>query len=314
MDQLRLLSFVVIARTGNMKKAATELHVSKTVVSTHLKELEQTFGQVLFERTINGLRLTQSGKSLLPKAQSVIDALNEVTRAAKQIGTGISGHVDLGIVADATWVRAPQVVDILHRHYPELSVSLHQGTSGQVQRDVREGRLAAGWVLGPVGDAAVTSRFLTNAQIRIVGPKAWAKQLETAKVQDLADFPWVDTPEACAYTLHRQIFFANTGRHPAKGFYADTESAHYGLVTEGLALSFMREDLAQHGQRDGQLVLWPGTVPDLRLNFVIPSIRKDELLGRALLDSALRTWKSIVPGRKEPQLPSSPPPMTPWCA
>ena len=290
MDPHLLRSFVVIARHGHLGRAAADLHLCKPAISNHLKELEQKLEQVLFERSISGMRLTTAGSQLLPVAQKALAALDDVTTAAQQISNRVSGIAAMGTVSDATWLRAPQALNFLHLHYPELSVRLHQGISGQVQRDVLEGRLVAGWILGPVEDAALTTRILSNVRMRVVGPWAWAQQLATASVRELADFPWVDTPTTCAYSRHRHMLFANSGRQPTGVFQVDSECALYGVAAEGLGLSLLREEMALTGQRDGVLAVWPGAVPDLHLRFVISTIRRDEPIGRALVDAALRSW------------------------
>lgn len=297
MEPNLLRSFLAIASHGQLGRAAIELNLCKPAISSHLKELEQRLEQVLFERSVSGMRLTPAGSLLLPIARKALAALDEVTTAAQQIRNRVAGIADLGTVGDAAWLRAPQVLDLLHRHHPDLSVRLHQGISGQVQRDVLEGRLTAGWVLGPVDDAALTSRVLASVRMRIVGPRAWTKQLATATVRELADFPWVDTPATCAHARHRQTLFAQCGRQPSGLFQADTERAFYAIAVEGLALTLLREEIALVGQREGVLALWPGSVADLHLRFVIPTIRRDEPIGRALFDAAQRSWGLSRPTR-----------------
>jgi len=290
MDPHLLRSFVAIARLGHLGRAAAELHLCKPALSTHLKELERRLEQVLFERTASGMRLTSAGTRLLPIANKALAALDDVCAVAKEISSRLSGRADLGTVADSIWLRSAQVVDLLHRHHPDLKVHLHQGLSGQVQRDVLEGRLAAGWMLGPADEPALTTRVLTSVRLRVVGPRAWAQKLKDATIEELADFPWVAAPDTCAYHRHRQFVFASLGRQPQDSCHADTERAMMGLVSEGLGLCLMREELAQAGQRDGNMAIWDGAVPDLHLRFVIPTLRRDEPIGRALMESAVRPW------------------------
>lgn len=292
MEPHLLRSFVAIAHHGHLGRAAADLHLCKPAISAHLKELEQRLDQVLFERSIAGMRLTDAGSRLLPVAQKALAALAEVSTAAQQLGNRIAGIADIGTIADPVWLRAPQTVNHLYRHCPDLMVRLHHGHSRQIQRDVLQGRLVAGWVLGPVDDPALTTRTLCQVRMRVVGPPSWSGTLSSASLRELADFPWVDTPPTCAYARHRQVLFANSGRQPTGRFQADTERGLCGLVAEGLALSVLRDDLALTGERDGSLAIWPGNVPDLHLRFVIATLRRDEPLGRAVIDAAVRSWNS----------------------
>jgi len=91
------------------------------------------------------------------------------------------------------------------------------------------------------------------------------------------------------YTPTSNALF-QAGYPPAGRFHAGAESALYGMIAEGLAVGLMREDLALKGQKSGVLSLWPGRVPSLHLRFVLPSICRDEPVGCALTEAAMRTW------------------------
>lgn len=59
MELYQLKTFLIIARTGNLTRAATELHASQPTVSGQLKALEEELNVVLFERTPRGMVLIQ---------------------------------------------------------------------------------------------------------------------------------------------------------------------------------------------------------------------------------------------------------------
>lgn len=290
MDPILLRCFAAIARQGHLKRAADELHLTKQTICYHLKELEAAVRQPLFSRSPSGMRLTEAGRHLLPIAQKTLDAYDEFTASAEDLGRGLSGRVDLGVISDAVWLRAPQVMVLLNRHHPDLAVRLHHAQSGLVPRDILEGRLTAGWVMGSIDQPGLAVRTLANFRMRVVGPRSWARQLDGSVLSDLADFPWVDAPEHCAFTFHRRFLFAESGRQPVGRFQVNSERALYGIVTEGQVLSLLREDHALAGQQAGELALWPGTVPALRLSFVLPTIRQDEPIGRALFDAVSQVW------------------------
>jgi DNA-binding transcriptional LysR family regulator len=290
MDPTLLRSFVVLARLGHLGRAAGELQLTKPAISYHLKELESAVKHPLFERSPTGMLLTAAGSQLLPVAQQALDALDAVAMTAANLSNRLSGRALIGLIGDAVWLRAPQVVGFLHRHHPDLRVHLHQEVGESIPGAVLEGRLTAGWVLGAVHEAGLAARTLGRVRLSVVGPRAWARQLQHASVGELADFPWVDAPAHSAFTLHRQSLFASSGRLPTSLFQADSERALYGIAAEGLALTLLREDLALTGQEAGDLAIWPGQVPDLHLRFVIPAIRRDEPIGQALFTAVLRAW------------------------
>ncbi len=52
MEFHQLTSFVTVARTGNLTRAAAELNTTPPAVSTHIRQLEEELGLVLFTRTV----------------------------------------------------------------------------------------------------------------------------------------------------------------------------------------------------------------------------------------------------------------------
>ena len=54
--------FTTVAECENITKASEKLNISQPVVSTHIKNLENSLRVILFERTNKGLILTKTRK------------------------------------------------------------------------------------------------------------------------------------------------------------------------------------------------------------------------------------------------------------
>lgn len=75
-------TFEVAARRMNFTEAARELGLSQAAVSQHIKLLESTLGENLFERHRRGVTITSAGAAFLPHVQSAFGAL---TRSAGEL-------------------------------------------------------------------------------------------------------------------------------------------------------------------------------------------------------------------------------------
>lgn len=69
----RLRTFVAVAETRSISSAAHRVHRVQSAVSWQIKQLEAEIGQVLFERTSRGVRLTRAGRLLLIRARELIE-------------------------------------------------------------------------------------------------------------------------------------------------------------------------------------------------------------------------------------------------
>src|SRR5436190_16886312 len=73
-----------LARTGGVRKAAEELHVSQPSISAQLRLLEESLGQKLFRRSGRHLVLTDAGQLVLNYADEIFSAGRELMNAVKQ--------------------------------------------------------------------------------------------------------------------------------------------------------------------------------------------------------------------------------------
>ncbi|HEY8523375.1 MAG TPA: LysR family transcriptional regulator [Acidimicrobiales bacterium] len=79
----RLRCFVTVADHGRVKTASEILGFSPSVVSQRIRQLEQAWGVVLFDRTGRELRVTDVGASLLDQARAIVEAVDELDRSAR---------------------------------------------------------------------------------------------------------------------------------------------------------------------------------------------------------------------------------------
>ncbi len=70
--------FRVVAKTGNLTRAAQQLHIAQSALSTQIKQLEQQLGQVLFLRQRRGLELTEAGRIALSYAENIHSSGSEL--------------------------------------------------------------------------------------------------------------------------------------------------------------------------------------------------------------------------------------------
>src|SRR3954466_5164716 len=67
-----LRTFIFIAETGSLIRAAACVHRTQSAVSMQVRRLEETIGKPLLERSSRGVRLTAPGERMLRQAQKLL--------------------------------------------------------------------------------------------------------------------------------------------------------------------------------------------------------------------------------------------------
>jgi DNA-binding transcriptional LysR family regulator len=152
-------TFVAIAEAGSMSAAARRLHLSKSVISERLTELEQSLGAPLFHRTTRKLSLTEDGAVFLARAVRVVREVEEAAAEVAERRGQLTGPMRLS--APVTFGRmhlGPALYPFLAKH-PGISLTLElddrrvdvsaEGFDAVVRHGVVENSRLVAWKLAP---------------------------------------------------------------------------------------------------------------------------------------------------------------------
>lgn len=86
---------VAVARYNSISKAAQYLYVSQPSLSHYIKMLEQRMGLQLFERTLEGVKLTDAGAEYLEYAEQIQSLYSELAERMRQRGGIHSSQINV---------------------------------------------------------------------------------------------------------------------------------------------------------------------------------------------------------------------------
>jgi DNA-binding transcriptional LysR family regulator len=75
MSLAQIESFVTVAETGNVSRAAERLRIAQPALSRQIRSLEDELGAPLFARTSRGMRLLEAGERFLQHARQILAAV-----------------------------------------------------------------------------------------------------------------------------------------------------------------------------------------------------------------------------------------------
>ena len=117
-----LRSFVMVAQTRALSRAAAHIGRTQSALSMQMQRLEQVLDQPLLQRTGRGVLLTPQGERLLVHAQRILRCHDEAL--ADLTGKGLSGTIRFGCPDDYAAVFLPHLLRGFAREHPQVLVEV----------------------------------------------------------------------------------------------------------------------------------------------------------------------------------------------
>lgn len=131
LKQLRAVTEV--ARTGKVLSAADNLNVTPPAITSQLKQLEETLGLPLFERSRDGMKQTQACRMLLDCVHRIEAELANCAERLNLLHGLKAGTVSIGAVGTAKYF-VPAALGAFKRLHPDLDVKLFVGNRDETIR------------------------------------------------------------------------------------------------------------------------------------------------------------------------------------
>jgi len=268
--------FVAIARGGSTRNAADWLSRSQSAVSGALAELESALGVPLFDRVGRGLLLNENGRTLLPRAASLVEQVVEV----EQLFSG-EHSTPLRLAASMTIGEhiLPPVVSEWKAAHPGSPVRLLVANTTGVLQSVAAFEADIGFIEGPQSHPELVSRqWLTDEMVIVAAPKHPLSKRRATRTQ-LRKAAWAlretgsGTREAADRWLLEQLGQVHVD------FEVGTPEAIKALVAAGDALGFLPRHAVAQSIRRGELAeVQTGVAPAARRLALV--VHRERRLGR----------------------------------
>lgn len=170
LKQLRY--FESLAQHGHFGRAAEACAISQPALSVQIRELEETLGTELFERSARQIRLTGFGESFALRCREILRAVDELGDLARASQTGLAGRLRMGVIPTVAPYLLPAIVARLGDRHPGLEVQLRETITPRLIQDLAAGRLDAAIVALPVSEPSLTEIALFSEDFVLVRPKA----------------------------------------------------------------------------------------------------------------------------------------------
>lgn len=139
--------FIAVAETGKMSTAAAQYYISQPTVSQAIRELEDHYGVLLFERISKKLYITDAGKNLLTYARMVVNQFDDLE---DNMLKGFSEKLRIGASITVGSCIIPELISKYQKLKPEVETFVHVNNTKAIEEKLLKSELDIGIVEGKI--------------------------------------------------------------------------------------------------------------------------------------------------------------------
>ena len=167
LDQLRV--FQAVAQSGSFTRAADVVHLTQPGISKHIKQMEESFGTPLFDRSARKATLTEAGAILFEATQGVMAIIDVAEQRIEDLKGLRGGRLRLGTSFPIGVYLLPQVLAQFRKKYPGIEVNLNITVSEMIGPKVLANEIDLGLASYEPRDSRLVARaFMTDELVAIV--------------------------------------------------------------------------------------------------------------------------------------------------
>lgn len=233
--------FIAVAEIGQISQAAIHLCISQSAVTTAIKELESMLGVNLFERSAQGMSLTDAGRHFLNRAyviqRSVDDAINSPMPDHRA-----SGVLRLAASYTVLGYFLPHHLQKIELSYPDVTIEPHEQEREAIELGLQEGRFDMAVVLtANLTHEEIVSETLFNSERRLWLPSHHPFTSESAvSLAQIANEPYIFlTVDEAEQTAMR--YWGQAGQSPNVRIRTSSVEAVRSMVANGSGIAILSD-------------------------------------------------------------------------
>ncbi|WED23438.1 LysR family transcriptional regulator [Vibrio sp. JC009] len=169
----RLELLLEVSRHGSFAKAADRLNIDRSVLSKQIKQLEDSLGVRLLNRTTRSVSLTSVGQEIVLQAEKVTDLLNETKQIAETFHSEPQGHIRISSTTMFGRKYLQKAVEVFAVKYPKASIELYLDDH---RVDMIGERFDLVFRIGPIRESSMIARKLADNSVALVASEAFIEK------------------------------------------------------------------------------------------------------------------------------------------
>jgi len=191
MDLNQLLVFAKVAENQSFTKAAQELGMEKSTVSTKVSQLEKRLGTRLLNRTTRLVTLTEAGQGYYQFCRQMVESASEADHFAETFTKQPQGVLRISVPMDFGQLLVKQLIRPFMQTYPNIKIDLCV-IDREVNLIAERFDLALRIGPGTLKDSNLVGKKLFDIQMAMFASPAFLNEHgEPHNLSDLQHYPFI---------------------------------------------------------------------------------------------------------------------------
>lgn len=266
-----------VYKEQNFTNAAKKLFISQPSLSAAIKNIENKIGARLFERTKQGIGLTEVGKEYIIAAEKIYEAENEFEEKLRDIYNLESGSI---IVGGSNYISSyvlPKIIMGFRVLHPNISIKIEEASSHNLNNMLSKGEVDV--IVDSIDDISELAKYpLLKEKIFLCVPKdnpinkglekhqispeairnssVDTDSIEPLSIDVFKDEKYILLKEENDMYVRASGIFQKKNIQPDVVFSVDQLNISYALADSGVGLCFITDTFFRYAHHRENVLLY----------------------------------------------------------
>lgn len=234
----QLRAFLALADERNFTRAAAALHLSQPAFSALVRQLEDSMGIRLFDRSTRSVALSAEGAEFEPAARRLLQEIEAALESVSDRAARRRGRISVALLPSLAADWLPAVLAGFQARYPGIEMQVADVLSEPCIEAVRAGRADFALAAIRADTPELQARRFCSDGFHLVCPPGHAlASLPSVRLKDVLPYPFIHLSRTSSV---RQYIEATIHPQPLRGVMeVDQLATVAGMVRAGLGISIV---------------------------------------------------------------------------
>ncbi|WP_428910926.1 selenium metabolism-associated LysR family transcriptional regulator [Niallia sp. Krafla_26] len=258
MDLHQLYIFTKVVEHKSFSKAADDIYLSQSTVSSHIHSLEKSLGMTLFDRVGRESILTPYGERLYKWAQKLLQLKDEALLDLNEGMRNMKGNIRIAASSVPGQFMIPRMVKNFRKENHEVTFYIEQTSSKGVSEMVLNGTVDFGILGEKYANDKLRFIPLLKEQLVLITPKEMELS-SPIQLNDVMEYPIIMRNSNSGTNAMVERYLKQNQLTKEKlnvVAYADSSESVIQFVIEGIGVSIMSEIAAKEHAKMKQINMY----------------------------------------------------------